>query len=482
MMELMTPTAYAHQSRVLAESRDAPTFALFWEMGTGKTKLTLDTIAHLRDNDRIDAVVVVAPNGVHRNWIEDEIPKWLPAPVQPYAWLSGKAGTKRHESAVASLLTAPFPFLAFSYEGLVTERAVKYLRKVFEKRRVFMVLDESTRIKTPGAKRTMKIVAAGKHAAYRRILTGTPVTNSPFDVYSQMKFLDPDFWKKAGFGTLAEFRNHFGIFKTMENDRGQHWEQVVAYRNLSQLQALLAPVSSRVLKSDALDLPPKLYTKRYFDLSPEQVRVYREIRDEALTLLASGELVTAALAITRLLRLQQVTSNYLPVDDGSEDIVLVPITDRNPRLECLLELVDEIEGQAIIWARFRRDIDQITEGLVAAGHSCARYDGKVGSDGRVAAKAAFQKGDVKFFVANPAVGATGLTLTAARTVIYYSNSFRLEDRLQSEDRAHRIGQHHPVQYIDIVAPGTVDTHIVAALRNKINLASQVTGDQLKEWI
>jgi SNF2 family DNA or RNA helicase len=468
---------------VLAESRDATSFALFWEMGTGKTKLTLDTIAHLRSEGRIDAVVVVAPNGVHRNWIEDEIPKWFTLDVQPYAWLSGKAGSQRHARAVDSLLVASFPFLAFSYEGLVTERAVKYLRKFFEKRRVFMVLDESTRIKTPAAKRTIKIVAAGRHAAYRRILTGTPVTNSPFDVYSQMKFLDPDFWKQRGFSTLAEFRNHFGIFKTMENDRGQHWEQVVAFRNLSQLQALLAPVSSRVLKEDALDLPPKLYTKRYFDLSPEQIRVYREIRDEALTLLNSGELVTAALAITRLLRLQQVTSNYLPVDDlGDGDQHMVSISDHNPRLDCLLELLEEIGGQAIIWARFRRDIDQITEALTKAGRSCARYDGKVGSDGRVAAKNAFQKGDVQFFVSNPAVGATGLTLTAARTVIYYNNSFKLEDRLQSEDRAHRIGQHHPVQYIDIVAPGTVDTHIVAALRNKINLASAVTGDQLKEWI
>ena len=465
---------YAHQERVLLESRDLTNFALFWEMGTGKTKLILDTVAHLRDAGKITAVLVVAPNGVHRNWIEDEIPKWLPG-INAKAWISGKAGSQRHQKEWEALLKQPFPFAAFSYDGLMTDRAVKYLRKFFDAHRVFMVLDESTKIKSPGAKRTMKLLAAGKRATHRRILTGTPVANSPFDIYSQMKFLDPAFWKERGFQTQAEFRNHFGIIKTMENERHQRWEVVVAYRNLNELQSILAPVSSRVLKEDALDLPPKIYTKRYFELSAEQVRVYREIRDEAIALLASGAIVTAPLAVTRLLRLQQVTSNYLPTEDE-------PATDigtHNPRLDCLAELLEEMQGQAIIWARFRRDIDQI---MALLGDKAVRYDGAVNSDDRVANKNKFQAGEAQYFVGNPAAGATGLTLTAARSVIYYTNSFRLEDRLQSEDRAHRIGQNFPVQYIDIVAPGTVDVHIVAALRDKVNVAASVTGDQLREWI
>ncbi len=471
---------FKHQADVLERSKDLAAFALFWQMGTGKSCLTLRTAAHLKESGEIDAVLVVAPNGVHRNWIDEEIPRWLAeAANQSRYWESSKAGTKRHQHEFEAALSLPFVIVAITYEGFMTERALKYMRRFLSKRRVLMVLDESTKIKSPSAKRTSKLVAAGRLAKYRRILTGTPVANSPFDVYTQMRFLDDGFWRARGFKTLSEFKVFYGNFKSMEfvdqQGRRRQWNQIVSYRNLAHLQDLLAPVSSRVLKEDVLDLPPKMYSKRYFDLSKEQQRVYRELRDEQFAVLSGGEIITAALAMTVLLRLQQVTSNYLP----NEGEALVPIDKTNPRLQCLADLVEEVAGQAIIWARFREDVNQIM-GLL--GDDAVRYDGAVSSDDRVLAKNRFQAGEVKYFVANPAAAATGLTLTAAKTVIYYSNSFRLEDRLQSEDRAHRIGQDLPVQYIDIVAPGTVDMKIVGALRDKVSIASAVTGDPFKEWI
>jgi len=190
--------------------------------------------------------------------------------------------------------------------------------------------------------------------------------------------------------------------------------------------------------------------------------------------------IPAPLVITQLLRLQQVTCGYVP--DDMDEGVLHPIGD-GTRLKALKEVLEDIEtGKVIIWARFRRDIDQIMEQLPE--DEAVRYDGATSDELRLAARKAFQDPDskVRYFVGNPAAAATGLTLTQARTVVYYSNSFDLEHRLQSEDRAHRIGQEHPVLYVDLAAKGTVDTKIIAALRSKKNIASEVTGDTLKSWI
>ena len=474
---------FEHQQRLLDETRTLREHAVFWEQGTGKTRFTLDTMMELAREDLVDSALVLAPNGVHRAWIEDEVPEWVgdvPG-VTSVFYTSSKAGTKRHQAMLDAALSAPFCIVAMSYEAFMTKRGNAFAKKLFKKRRVFMVCDESTMIKTPGAKRTKSIVAAGKYATARRILTGTPVANSPFDVYTQVRFLDDGFWKRNGFKTYSEFKNYFGVWKTGYNsERGKEFQFVVSYRNLDRLQALLSQISSRVLKADVLDLPPKSFSKRYFDLTPEQWRVYREVRDEAMTFLSSGELITAPLAITRLIRFAQITSNYLPTE-GPEDEPFKPIDSaKNPRLDCLAATVDEVANhQMIIWARFVRDIDQIVDML---GKSVVRYDGKVNDDDRALAKKRFQAGDAQYFVGNPQAASMGLTLHAAETCIYYNNTFRLLDRQQSEDRAHRAGLKHPVQYIDIVAPGTVDVKIVESLRGKVNIAAAITGDELREWI
>jgi len=470
---------FKHQADELLSSGDKIFHAIFWDQGTGKTKLMLDNIVHLARRGEIDAVLILAPNGVHRNWTEDEIPKHIGDGLCSEFWTSSKAGTQQHARRFEAALKNKFPIVAMTYEAFMTVRGKKFAKKFLTSREVLMILDESTAIKSPGAKRTKTLVAAGKHAKYRRILTGTPATNGPFDVYSPMRFLDNGFWKAHGFPTFTEFKQHFGIWRKGHNaEQGRDYEYVVGFRNLDQLKEIMAGASSRVTKEEVLDLPPKLYSKRYFELTAEQKRVYKQLKDEALAFLASGELVTAPLAITRLLRFQQVTSNYMPSDEDSDRLIYVD-EKKNPRLDCLGALLEEVNNQAIIWAKFTRDIDLIMELL---GKKAVRYDGKTDSDARAAAKAAFQAGEAQYFVGNPAAGAMGLTLTAARTVIYYNNSFRLIDRLQSEDRAHRIGQEHPVDYVDIMAPGSVDEHIVKALRSKVDVASKITGDNLKEWI
>ena len=215
-------------------------------------------------------------------------------------------------------------------------------------------------------------------------------------------------------------------------------------------------------------------------VTPEQAKMYDEIRHEGLTLLKSGELVSAQSIIAQMLRLQQVLSGHLKTDDG--DIVTFPTN----RLEELVSICEETGGKVIIWSRFRHDIQQITRRLKKefGEDAAASYYGDTEAEERQEIVTRFQDPDdnLRFFVGNPRTGGYGLTLTAAKTVIYYSNNFDLEVRLQSEDRAHRIGQTSKVTYIDLITPGTVDEHIVKALRNKINIASAVLGEQMKEWL
>jgi SNF2 family DNA or RNA helicase len=483
---------FSHQLTTFEETWHLPWHAVFWEQGTGKTKLIIDTAAKLYMEDEIDALVILAPEGVHRNWITDEIPIHMPDSVAEQArtffYQSGRSGTKWHKAECEAVKKHDgLAVLAMTYDAAKTKKRKdwigghEFLKNFLTSRRAMLVLDEATRIKSPSAGITKIAVGFGRAkglaglAEYRRILTGTPVANGPFDVFSIFKFLSRDFWADRGFSSFHSFKTYFGIFRTMQNREGRQWEQLLDYRNVEELEATIGPHSSRVTKDEVLDLPPKLYQKRYFDLSPEQERAYRDIREEFMLWLESGEMITAPLAITRLLRLHQITSGYIPHDEGEE----VHLFSQNPRLKLLEQICEDTTGKAIIWARFRRDIDQICEML---GDSAVRYDGGVSADDRARAISDFQQGGARWFVANPQAAGEGLTLHAATTVIYYNNSFKLTERLQSEDRAHRIGQEHPVTYIDIIAPGTVDEHIVKALREKQEIARVVLGDQIKEWL
>lgn len=502
---------FDHQRKEFFDSRDKEAWALFWEQGTGKSKETIDQISWSFLNGRIKSALILAPNGVHRNWITNEFPKHLPDSLRSkyrgHFYQAGKAKTKWHQGAVEALLKHDgFAVLAMSYDAIMTEAGREVVWKLLNSRPTFYVLDESARIKNPISKRTKRVVASGKYGAIRRILTGTPIANGPFDVYAPIFFLDPTFWKKYGLDSYVVFKKYFGVWQEGYNgSSGQNFDVCVGYRNLEELAEILQGISSRVTKDEVLDLPPKLFSKYYFDMSPEQSKIYREIRDEFMSEIEEGKLVTANLAITRLMRLQQVTSGYLPVsitelqaipsEDGDEDVFIeVPIGTEfyeipggNPRLEAVMEIIEQTPFKAILWARFTQDLDLIESRLKKEKIPFVRYDGSVNEKNRGEAVDRFQnesleKGGPKLFIGTASAAGEGLTLHAARTVIYYSNSFKLAERLQSEDRAHRIGQEHPVNYIDLVATDTVDEPIIDALVSKLNIANMVLGDRIKEWL
>jgi SNF2 family DNA or RNA helicase len=361
-----------------------------------------------------------------------------------------------------------------SYNAVMTDKGRRALWSFLKKRRCLYVCDESAYIKSPSAMRTKRIVASGEYAPFKRILTGTPVANSPFDVYSQVRFLDLLFWRQHSIGSSQIFRHTFGEMVQFIDANGRTQEFAKGYRNLDQLRDWLQPIASRVLKDDVLDLPPKLFTKRYFELTGEQRRVYNDLKKEFEVELNNGEITTAPLVIQRVTRFQQITSGYLPSDDG-----VFYRFDRNPRLGLAEEFRDECSTQAIVWAQRNEDIDQL---LGVFGDSAVRHDGQCSDAQREYAKKAFRAGEKKWFIAKPSTGGVGLTLTEAKNMMYYNTGYNLGERQQSEDRFHRIGQDSAVTIQDCAALNTIDEGIIEALRNKFNVGAQVTGDQVREWL
>lgn len=481
---------FEHQARWTPLTVDLERFAFFWEPGVAKTKVILDQAGMLFDRGEIDTLFALTPKSVAPNWINDEVPDHLNCAHRAFLWETNKAGNKGYQKLLKPLIAHDgLLVVAMSYDGIMTQKkpgakpgtfkGKEFAQALLKKRKCMLVLDESSAIKTPGAKRTKRVMAAGNYAPYRRILDGTPVDNSPFDVYAPLRFLDPRIWDEIGCNTFEAFKTMFGIWIEHErNDTGQRFRKLVNYKNLDKLHEVVDAVGSRLLKSEVLDLPPKLYEKRYFDMAPQQWNHYKALRRDFMIWLDSGDMVTAPLAITRMLRFQQITSGYLPTDD--DDLIL---TKPNPRIGLLKEVIESCSTKMIVWAKFQQDIDQIMALLADMEISALSYDGRTSPKDRETARTEFQKGDVRVFVSNPAAAGKGLTLHAAKTVVYYNTSFKLSHRLQSEDRAHRAGMDdNPVYYIDLIAQGTIDEHIVKALRTKNELAAIVTGDTLRNWI
>lgn len=487
MIEFKTKP-FDHQLAEYNENKDRAAWGLLWEPGVGKTWPVLNQAAHLEATGKITGLMVLAPNGVHRNWVVDQIPQHLPDELQErtavHLWQTSKASTKWHAAAAAGVLAHPgFAIACLSYDAVMTKPGKDFWKAFLDSRECMYVLDESPRIKTPGSKRSMRITGSSKAANYRRILTGTIVDDKPFDVYNQIRFLNPAAWHDIGCKDFTAFKNTFGVWKKQQASDGKggmrEFPVLVTYRNLELLQKIVAEHGSRLLKSEVLDLPPKLYSKRYFEMTPAQRRAYKDLQARHYTILDSGDMLSTDLAITRILRLQQVTSGYLPSDD---DDSLTPLGDRNPRVELLVECVKEAGHQVIVWAKYQQDITSILAALGDAKISAVRYDGQCNETQMGEAVDSFKRGDAQVFVGNPKKGSEGLTLINAKTMIYFNNGYRLSERTQSEDRFHRIGQDQPVHIIDLAAVDTVDTAIIDVLRKKQELADFVQGDEIHAWI
>jgi SNF2 family DNA or RNA helicase len=467
---------YAHQLTALEKSWNKENFAYFMEMGTGKTKVLIDNVAMLYDKGKIDGALIIAPKGVVKTWYEQELPTHLADHIENVSILWQANITKGQQEKLDSLfeIDSALHILVMNVEALSTEKGVKFASKFINSHKTLMAIDESTTIKTPTARRTKNIIKMGVNAKYKRIMTGSPITKNPLDLYTQCEFLDP--WL-LDFASYYAFRNRYAEMKTMHL-RGRSIQVVAGFQNLGELSDKVKDFSYRVLKEDCLDLPPKNFVKRHITLTADQKRIYEQMKKHAIAML-NKKVTTTVTVLTQLMRLHQITCGYVTADDGTIQEV------ESNRLNELMSVLEETEGKVIIWANYQFSVSDIIQKItkVYGSDSYVHYYGLTPQEDRQDYIRKFQNDPkCRFIIGTPQTGGYGITLTQANTVVYYSNGYDLEKRLQSEDRAHRIGQKKNVTYIDIIAEDTIDEKIVEALRSKIDIASQVMGEELKEWI
>lgn len=451
-------TNYRHQQRALDKWGNLSTFALFMEMGTGKTKVAIDKAGMYWCERMITGVLVVGKRGVHEDWIDEHLPVNIGTMVPWFGW----AWDKR------PLPTKLFQrdrlqFFSINIDALKTKKgeaaALDFIRA--HGGNVFMIIDESQDIKNPSAKRTLVCCALGALCRYRAIMTGTPLAKNLLDVWSQFKFLDE---RIIGMRYQITFKSEF-----CQVDRVSHL--VVGAKNVERFYNLIDNWHFRITKEEELDLPPKNYDTHSFEMSDNQRRHYDELKATFMTQLDSGERMTVAHTATMFMRLQQITCGIITDDDGT-----IHHLNDNPRLDALRDVLEARQGKTIIWARFQHDIEQIVGML---GERAVASYGPTSITKRREAKARFlnPNSGVDYWCSNPQLAAGIDQLQGdCRTAIFYSNSFNAIERWQSEDRIHRIGTVATVTYIDLICKGSVDRRIVANLRAKKSLSDLLLDD------
>ena len=468
---------YKHQLDALQDSWDKENFAYFMEMGTGKSKVLLDNAAMLYDKGKINGLLIIAPKGVYKNWYDSEIPTHLPDHIfkKMVLWKTSDK-SKKQQLLLNTLFEtgSELHILLMNVEAFSKGDGAAFAYKFLSCHNTMIAIDESTTIKTPTSNRTKNILALREHAKYRRILTGSPVTKSPLDLFSQCEFLDP--WL-LGHTSYWTFKSRYAVTRKIQV-QGRQVEIVVGYRNLGELSEKIQPFSKRVLKDDCLDLPKKTFMKHVVEMTKEQKKVYKQMKEEAIAYL-DGKVLSSATVMTQLMRLHQITCGHFTPDDG--EIKNLPCN----RMTELMDILENVHGKAVIWSHYTHDVRRIIDEIkrVYGDDAVVDYFGQTTSEERSTNIKKFQNDDkCRFFVGTTHTGGYGITLTAASTMIYFSNGYDLEKRQQSEARIDRIGQTKPMTYIDIISEDTVDDRIVKALRSKINIANQIMGEDYKDWI
>ena len=451
-----------HQKQGLDKFYPLNDSAILFEQGLGKTFTAINLAAAWRMDNQIDSVVVVCPSSIKLVW-QEQLEEHCPIEYQAHAIEAGK--NKAAQKFIEE--KHQFAWLVVGVEGLSQGGAHKYVTKFLNLRRCYVIVDESSKIKTHGKTRTDRCIAFGGLAKKRSILSGTSVTQGIEDLYTQFKFLNPDI---LGFHSFYSFRNHFCETYPMEVSPNRFVEKIVGYKNKAELMNLIRPHSLRVEKEDALDLPPKTFTDRYIKMNPMQKKLYKQMEEE-LRIEMEGQEYEVSMMLEQMLRLQQITGGHYPFDDG-EQVVAKAIPGNNPKITELMSILDEVSGKVVIWFQFRPELSLVADALTKAGIEFVEFHGGHSDGYKKFAVKSFQKESAKVFLATKAA-AYGLTLTAASTAVYFSRSFSLEEDSQSQDRIHRIGQKDPCNYIYLQCDRTVDTKVVKALREKQKIATLV---------
>jgi len=484
---------YAHQEEANRRLWNYNEYALIMEQGTGKSRPVLDDWVARAQDSKVQDLVVIAPKGCYMNWIgteeePGELTKWMPNgfPYRAVPWISG--GKVHQREALSNLLHAQSPrFLCMNVEAFNRGGpAREYLHKFIDNHKVIGVIDESTTIAHESAQRTKFLLREMAHRfSARRILSGLVAPESPMDLYTQYCYLD---WRIIGQRSFFGYRNRYAVVQKVDftpgylRAQGKHFREasvIVGYRNLDELNQRIMTRSYRVTKDEVLDLPPKIYKFWDVELTPEQSRIYRQMRDVAMAQVGENEFATASIKLDQLGKLQHILCGHVRKEDGT----LADIPEN--RTDATVEILQGHSGKAIIWAPYPQALRKIFLRLTKefGDDSTVGFWGEHDLDDRLEARHRIQNDDsCRFIVSNQSVGKFGNTWTSCNLVIYYANSFDNEDRQQSEDRPHRIGQTRYVTYIDLRVPGTMDEKLVQVLRKKISISASIQGDKFKEWL
>lgn len=473
---------WAHQKEALAIGSHLDSFGYFMEMGTGKTKTLLDDAALNYKHGKIDALIIFCPNSVRTQWVDmldpenDEVARHIPDDIEVNkgAWFLYQKGDlkpawnkfwlKREEDCLQ--------ILVMGISVASSNKSIKIAESFVYSRKCMICIDESTLIKTRTSKRAKFLTKLRKHCRAARIMSGTPIVQSPLNAYSQLNFLDPNI---IGMSNWTLFKHRYAVFKDAES------RQLLFYQNLQELSDKISGCSYRVLKKDCLDLPPKIYQRREIELNPKQLHAYKEML-EKLRVEIEDQTLTVTIVLTHLLRLQQITSGFLPILDDMGNVERYSKLGDPSKIKEVIEILDETDQKVVIWGRFVPELLEMKDQMDNNGISNVLIYGDTADHLRREYVKDFQEGDVQVFLSNPATTGLGIQLYSASTVIYLSNSFSMDHRLQSEDRVHRAGQQNAVNYIDLVAPSTVDVKILRCLRERKQISDQVMKDGIQSWL
>ena len=459
---------YDHQKEALKRCLEKRNFALFMEQGTGKTKVAIDVAGTRFCSGEITGLLIVAPKGVHRQWIESQIPQHCGILTSCEYWPFSVKNCSIPNGLMPSDKMAVF---SINIDGIKTPSGQKACFEFFaaHKNRVMMVMDESHLIKNSLSRRWRAANDIGSKAAFRLALTGTPVAKNLSDEWAQLKWLDEGI---IGIRYLRSFINEYCIMGGFDN------REILAHKNVESFRAKVDPFTFRATK-EQIGILPKSYDRWTFDLSAEQKRLVKQIKKDLQAEISSGAITTAANAALKIMRIQQICNGFIADENGGTHRIFHPVGD-NPRIAALKNFLENREGKVAIWCRFVEDIRMVMEAL---GSDAVAYYGAIDDSGRAkAVKGFLDPNGPRFFVSNPSTGGTGLNLQGiCQSVLYYSNSENSIDRWQSEDRTHRIGTVGSVVYTDLIAKGSTDSRILQNLSKKKQISDMAIGD-IESWL
>jgi SNF2 family DNA or RNA helicase len=444
-----------HQTRALDLSCYRRVFAYYIEMGLGKTALTIANFAILFMEGKIDGVLIFAPKGPHKQWIAEEIPKHCDPSIEKNMtlWTSGKYYLTEELKVKGKL-----NIFSMNIDAINTQAGIFAVNQFINlfKGRLFMIIDEAHQIMNFSSARTKTAIEFGKLGTYKRILTGTPIGTNLVNIWSQFMFLD---YTIIGINYITAFKSRFMDINPYSGKPEE--------KNVEEFYSLIAPHMFRITKKECTDLPDKIYSTVSYSLGKETHKHYENIKLAFMTELKSGKILEAVNALSAMVRLQQICSGFLP-DINEEGEVTHFDVFSHERAEVALDIVKQLDGPVIIWARFIQDIKSLK-------HVFAKdYKNEITT---IETIEDFKSNRKRLLFMNQSRGVGwNLQKKGGLSMIYYNNSFNYIHRVQSEDRGHRIGMEGSLTIFDIVADRTIDKKITENLRDKHNLSKFVLDD------